>query len=51
MKKEKPTSTREMYERPALQTVPLVMESEICGSQGTLQQIIFDDPYDETDLG
>ena len=51
MKKEKPTSMRETYERPALQTVPLVMETVICGSKGYLQQIDIADPYEEDDLG
>ena len=39
------------YESPAVQAVPLVMESAICEtSNGVLETIVITDPYAEDDL-
>lgn len=39
------------YESPAVQAVPLVMESVICQSNGALETIVITDPYEGADLG
>lgn len=40
------------YESPAVQAVPLVMESAICEtSTGVLETIVITDPYAGDDLG
>ncbi len=39
------------YERPDVQTVPLSMETVICQSNATLQQLVIIDAFSGDDLG
>lgn len=51
MKQNNLKGTLAHYLCPSVQTIPLTLQSVICGSKGSLESTSIVDPYDGEDLG